>query len=183
MIGREESENTAYQVAGVYCGEQIQNLDDYINGNQIISSTVWGEYSFRDFYDKFENIGFIELKNDARDLLIFNSSNGYGLGNVYSAFQNYYVDFGIEGTFLLCFLIGWFMQWLYLIIRKTNDFTSGIISLKTYLYAIIISSMFMSFFSEVFFTKVARVFSFNFWFYYILIYVLLYRRFPWKNFD
>lgn len=181
LIGREKGENTAYQTVGVYCGAQIQNLDDYINENHKINASYLGEYTFRDFYAKFENVGAFELKSKVQDLLIFNNSKGYGLGNVYSAFQSYYVDFGVEGTFLLCFLIGWFMQWLYLKIRKNSDFMTGVISLNTYLYAIIISSMFMSFFSEAFFAKVARVISFAFWFNYILIFLLLYRRTPWKN--
>lgn len=70
LIGREKSENTAYQTIGVYCGAQIQNLDDYINESHNTNASIFGEYSFREIYAKFQNIGVLELKSETQDLLI-----------------------------------------------------------------------------------------------------------------
>lgn len=182
LIGREKTDETALDIAGVYCGAQLQNLDDYINGNYQLNTRHFGETSFYIFYKEYALvIGIPQTKLHPHDYHLFNERKGRGLGNVGTAFQEYYIDFGFVGTFILCFIIGWFMQFFHLKISRGKDFDTGIVSVGTFLYATIIASMFMSFFSESFFNKsLNHILNYRYWLAYIFLFYLLYRKLPWK---
>ena len=178
-IGRDESETTWFDEIGIYCGAEIQNLDDFIEEPKFQNyDNLYGLLTFNLFYNRFGNLlGVNQLKTEGRDYHSFNYRNGYSLGNVDTALQHYWYDFGIIGTFLLCFFIGTFMQALYnLIVCSKKIWISGYMTPYIYAYSMLIPTTFMSFFSESFFEKIVHLFDFRFWITYILLYTLLYKK-------
>lgn len=183
LIGRDKTtDETAKYVVGVYCGAQLQNLDDYIHEPYTYNPHYFGELTFRNFYNFLDtDFKIVELDINARDYHLFNNRRGYPLGNVASAFQEYYMDFGIYGTFVVCFLIGWIMQNLYSKVKTNGDLNTGVFSVSTYIFAMIIPSMFMSFFAESFFQKLAELINYRFWIGYAFLFVLIYWKIPWRR--
>ena len=179
VIGREESESNWFDEIGIYCGAEIQNLDDFIEEPKFQNyDNLYGQLTFNLFYNKFGYlIGVNQLITEGRDYHRFNYRNEYSLGNVDTALQHYWYDFGITGTFILCLFIGVFMQALYkLITRSRNIWIKGYITPYLFVYSIMIPTTFMSFFSETFFEKIIQLFDFRFWTTYILIYIILYKK-------
>lgn len=179
VIGREESESNWFDEIGIYCGAEIQNLDDFIEEPKFQNyDNLYGQLTFNLFYNKFGYlIGVNQLITEGRDYHRFNYRNEYSLGNVDTALQHYWYDFGITGTFILCLFIGIFMQALYkLITRSRNIWIKGYITPYLFVYSIMIPTTFMSFFSEAFFEKIVQLFDFRFWTTYILIYIPLYKK-------
>ena len=179
VIGREESESNWFDEIGIYCGAEIQNLDDFIEEPKFQNyDNLYGQLTFNLFYNKFGYlIGVNQLITEGRDYHRFNYRNEYSLGNVDTALQHYWYDFGITGTFILCLFIGVFMQALYkLITRSKNIWIKGYITPYLFVYSIMIPTTFMSFFSEAFFEKIIQLFDFRFWTTYILIYIILYKK-------
>lgn len=181
LIGREKTAETATYVIGVYCGAEIQNLDDYIRG-PIEKMDYWGEMTFYQFLSTLEkDWGVVHLRTDREKLLPFNYRGGYGLGNVATAFQAYYVDFRFKGTMIVCFVIGLIMQLLYKRVKMGNSIKNGVMNWTSYLYSLILPSMFMSFFAESFYIVLMNILGFRFWIGYILLFLLFYGKFPWKK--
>lgn len=181
LIGRENTDQSAFDVVGVYCGAQILNLDDYINGLNTYQSKYFGETTFRGFYNVLDrDFNLLDFDVNITDYLLFNDRKGYQLGNVATAFQTYYIDFGFWGTYIICFLIGMFMQKLYMNIKISNDLDTGVFSVSTYIFIVIISSMFMSFFAESFFINLSSLINFRFWVGYVFQFFLFYQKFPWQ---
>ncbi|MBQ6965924.1 MAG: oligosaccharide repeat unit polymerase [Bacteroidaceae bacterium] len=104
-IGRKESETSenASLLFAVYCGAEIKNLDDYIQhpfrqGNE---SGQFAQYTLCGMYDM---IAIREGKNEGRlnqPDLRFNDYGDYPLGNVYTTYYNFILDFGFLGA-LIC---------------------------------------------------------------------------------
>lgn len=182
LIGRDNTtDETATYVTGVYCGAQLQNLDDYINEPYTYRPEYFGELTFHNIYNFLDtDFNLLEIDINMRDYHLFNFRKGYPLGNVASAFQEYYMDFGIFGTYIICFLIGWIMQSLYSKMKTNGDLSTGVISITTYIFAMIIPSMFMSFFAESFFLKIAELINYRFWIGYVFLFVLIYWKIPWN---
>lgn len=182
LIGRSKGEETVHSTIGIYCGAQIQNLDDCIKYKLVETDTRRGEITFYSFYSYLENILNIDILNsEAKEFLPFNSRNGYNLGNVYTTFQAYYLDFGILGTFIICFFIGYITHYLYLQAKQKTDYETGIISIYNYLYGIYAPTIFLSFFSESFFTTTTALINIRFWIAYICLFYIFYGRLPWKK--
>lgn len=182
MIGREYAkEDTIGDLIIEYCGAEIQNLDDFINGEKI-KTEYWGEITFNSYYHYIEkNTGLLNLKNRKDETLPFNQRAGYSLGNVYTALQNYYIDFGYMGVFVVCFFIGIAIEFFYLLVISGHSLDTAYLTWQVFLFAHILPSMFMSFFSEAFCNAVTQVGTHNFWVSYILMYLLFYGTFPWKK--
>lgn len=182
LIGREESDNNNSYTVGMYCGAQIQNLDDFIFQHHEKATTHFGEVTFHKYYERLqEKYQLVNLQTDYSDFMIFNERRGYSLGNVSSALLDYNVDFGITGTFFICFFIGYIMQYFYRKTLNSNVLSTGMINIKVFIYILLVSTMFMSFFSEKFFTQIIGMINISFWISYIVIYWLLYGYFPWKK--
>lgn len=181
LIGRENTTETATYMIGVYCGAEIQNLDDYIR-SPIEKMDYWGEMTFYQFLSMLEkDWGIVHLRTDWEKLLPFNFRGGYGLGNVATAFQAYYVDFRFKGTFIACFIMGVIMQSLYKRVKMGNGIQNGVINWSSYFYSLILPSMFMSFFAESFYNVLMSILGLRFWIGYILLFFLFYGRLPWRK--
>ena len=182
MIGREYSEeDTVTDTIIEYCGAEIQNLDDFIRWKEV-KTEYWGEITFNPYYQYIDrNTGLLNLKDRRKETLPFNQRAGYSLGNVYTAFQSYYIDFGYMGVFVFCFFIGIVIESLYLLVISSHSLDTAYLTWQTFLFAKILPSMFMSFFSEAFCNAIAQVGTHNFWVSYILMCLLFYGTFPWKR--
>lgn len=152
LIGREDHGATAFDTFVGYTGAQYQNLDDLITGEtpQPIT-THFGERTFYLFYKTFESYGLTKLNNKYFEFLPFNSIHGYDTGNVATALQSYYLDFGLLGCFIVCVIIGFIAQFIYMRANVPKVYETGVLSSWTILFCFISSRLFMSFFSEQFF--------------------------------
>lgn len=181
LIGREKNDSTAELVIGVYCGAEILNLDDLIHRQtDVPPNQYWGNQTFYLFYDQLQTLGLAKLKYTRRDYHPFNVAGGYGIGNVASAFQDYYFDFGLFGTIVICFLIGLIMEYIHQKSLKSYFFRNGIVDFWLMLYIIFIPAIFMSFFSEQFFKQLANILSLKYWLKLVLLFYLFYGFTPFK---
>lgn len=182
MIGREYSEEDAIADTIIeYCGAQIQNLDDFVSWKEV-KTELWGEITFNSYYQYIDkNTGLLNLKDRTDETLPFNERAGHSLGNVYTALQSYYIDFGYMGVFVLCFFIGIVIESLFLFVIRGHSLDTAYLTWQTFLFANILPSMFMSFFSEAFCNAVTQIGTHNFWVSYILMCLLFYGTFPWKK--
>lgn len=103
-VGRKESETTQATslLFAIYCGAEIKNLDDYVQhpfkqGNE---SGLFAQYTLCGMYDKIITKGKTDegdIKRFAPDLR-FNSYGQIPLGNVYTTYYNFILDFGYWGA-------------------------------------------------------------------------------------
>lgn len=157
LIGREKSELGSEYLFAVYCGAQIRNLDDYTTDKYIKKNLVFGEKTLRSFYNFFQDrLGMSILKDPKPEKIGFNYSNGYFLGNVYSSYKPWFDDFQyacifvmIPFSFLACFL--------YRKCLMSSFFVSGKLDFWILLYCLLVSSIFQSFFSELFLRRALSV--------------------------
>lgn len=182
MIGREYSEEEAIVDTIIeYCGAQIQNLDDCVSWKEV-KTEFWGEITFNSYYQYVaKNTELLNLKDRRDEISPFNQRAGYSLGNVYTAFRNYYIDFGYMGVFVVCFFMGIVIESLFLFVIGGHSLDTAYLTWQTFLFANILPSMFMSFFSEAFCNAVTQIGTHNFWVSYVLMYLLFYGTFPWKK--
>ena len=180
-VGREESDLTWFDEVGIYCGAEIQNLDDFIEEPKFQNyDNMYGQLTFGLFYNKFGPLfGVNQLKTESREYHRFNIRNNYSLGNVNTAFQHYWYDFGIIGTFVFCFFMGLFLEYIYVQVYQSRFFwEKGCISPYLFVYSMMAPTAFMSFFSEAFFEKIVSLLDFRLWIMFALIYVFLCKKIP-----
>lgn len=123
---------------GIYSGGGTRNLDLFVNSS-VPSSAFFGEYSFHMFDDtkvEFHENRFV---------------GGYPTGNLATAFQYYYKDFGLIGTGLFVVLIAIIMFYLYKKAILTKELESNTFSVWIFLFAYLGRGLALSFFSETFF--------------------------------
>ena len=140
-----------------------------------------GERSFFGFYKRLEQYSLIDrLNNNNFDYNEFISRRGENLGNVYTALKGYILDFGLWGAWLICAIIGFIMQFLYIKSKHSNMFKSGVVNFWTCVYILLLPTMFLSFFSERFFDHLNWILSFSLWVKIFIIQYFLY-KFCQKN--
>lgn len=179
LIGRDKSDVTPDIVVGVYCGAELINLDDLIlENNYIPDNELWGNQTFYSFYNTLKNYDLVSLKIPYSEFIPFNEAGGYGIGNVASAFQNYYFDFGLFGAIIVCFFLGGISEFIHQKTLSSCFFRNGIIDSWVVLYILLIPAMFLSFFAEQFFNQLSNIISLKFWVKLIIIYIIFYSRKP-----
>ena len=102
---------TFMMISTVISGAQEKNLDYYLS-RELEHSTVFGYATLTSFYNIFNTYLGLHIK-DTIETLSFVVIKGVNLGNVYTCFYNYYIDFGIFGVFIFSFVSGWCSQYLY----------------------------------------------------------------------
>lgn len=123
---------------GIYSGGGIKNLDLFVHSSSR-SSAFWGEYSLHLFDTK-------EIQFHQHQVI-----GGYPTGNLATAFQYYYQDFGLIGTGLFVAFIALIMYYLYKKAICTKEFDNKIFSIWVFLFAYLGRGLALSFFSETFF--------------------------------
>lgn len=167
LMGRQESTKTANMIFSIYCGAQIKNMDDYIQYSfkQGHEGEYFGQYTFKRVYKNFLD-DLLGCKHRETDLSYFNSHGQYVLGNVYSTYQDYYIDFKYYGI-LLAGLMSLFVVFIYKRAVISHFWKDGRLSIWVMLYAYISHMPFLSFFANQFWGKISLlgdVYNVLYWF-------------------
>ena len=124
LVGR-TSDYTTFDYLAMYIGAPIKLFDLFINSAQQITHRFIGQETFTSFLgDIGKDVGSSNLE--------FRSSNGFGLGNVYTPFRRYYSDFGIWGLIILTAIQSFFYSFYYS--KLVNNKVKGI-DICTILYS------------------------------------------------
>ena len=165
MLGRKESEDPVSIILSIYCGAEIKNLDDYIQhpfqqGNE---RGLLAQYTLCGLYDEID----VRLGGEAgRGMnfpdLRFNSYGNYPLGNVYTTYFNYILDFGTWGATLFSGFMAWLCAYLY---RKTvisSLWSTGRLDLWLLFFVYKVpGACLLSFFSNKFFEDITVIGTFR----------------------
>lgn len=150
IMGRGEVDFTnIYDEFCIYIGAQEKNLDLYLNNNPV-HTNIFACATMQEFYNIFNNyLGFNIY--DTIEILPFNFINGKDLGNVYTCFYNYFVDFGYLGVVIFSSVSGGISQYVY---RKAKYASDKAIDFSLIIYSYIASTLFFCFFGSRFFSNV-----------------------------
>lgn len=113
LVGR-TSDYTTFDYLAMYIGAPLKLFDLFINGVHIAHRLV-GQETFSSF------LGDIGKRVERGNLEFRTSSNGIGLGNVYTPFRRYYNDFGMGGLVLLTAIQSFFYSFYYSKIRNRKN--------------------------------------------------------------
>ena len=167
LVGREVKQDNIYYLA-IYCGAEIKNLDTYVQENTNTNIIIVREnQTFKHLINWIgPKIGEFE---QYKLYLPFRSINGYGLGNVYTTFYAYLMDYGYIGIIWCVALMAFISQFVYERCKRVNLSNSPRIMILVYGY--IFSSLVLSFFSNKFYEQ-----NFNKTFIYAIILWMIFNK-------
>lgn len=179
-IGRKENDNPITLIFAIYCGAQIKNLDDYIQypfkqGNE---AGLPAQYTLCGMYDSYQNRfeGVKGVRMNQPDLR-FNSYGIYPLGNVYTTYFNYILDFGIIGAVLVAGIMALICSFLYRKATTSAFWRTGYPNLwLVYFIYKVPGACFLSFFANKFFEGVTLSGTLKTLLYWWIIILFLYGR-------
>ena len=118
-----------------YLGTPIPSLNRFLNGNvkEIEKST--GENSF---YGIFYTLAKFKLI-DSYPVAMHKGTvfEGYGGSNVYTAYMDFYLDFGILGVIILNFVFGFSFTYIYYFVKKHSYNKFYVIMFSYYYYVLV----------------------------------------------
>lgn len=119
LTGKTQSESI-FEMISLYTGSSIPALDIYINSSKI-SNEYFGENTLFLVYNILRKFGYSIPKLYAPYEFVY---FGGIKTNIYSAIKRYYEDFGVNGLFLITFLLGIFYGTFfhYASYKKNNFF-------------------------------------------------------------
>lgn len=162
LIGRDNvSTMSTSDYIALYTGSEIKNLDTFLQEEH--SNIQLGKYTFSSL---FKTVGKIFKINTSLNSP-FRSVNGYNLGNVYTIFYQFFMDFHYFGIIIMTILMATISQLIYEK-SKRLDYNSRP-KLLILIYCYIFGGIFYSFFSNQFFTL---IFSLGFIKYLIIWYIM-----------
>lgn len=170
LMGRAQTAKDESDVFTQYIGSQIYNLNYFVEEVDTHSTFFCAE-TLKSLYGDIES--FAGLSLGYRDGMVGNpfvfTADGHDLGNVYTTYYNFYIDFGICGVFIFTFFIGWFSQTYF----KSIKFSKSLVNLKLVIYIYMASSIMFSFFASRFFQNVInlKVFIKIFWIIFVYLYI------------
>lgn len=150
-VGRSLYSWSSEYYLAIYCGAEIKNLDIYINEKQS-ERDYFGQYTLGKFYA--EIIKSKMNRDESLDHVQFREVKGHLLGNVYTAFQNYYADLGYWGVFLFVGIMAVITNYLFInslnkkVLYKRFDFV-------LFMYAYLSTTVAYSFFHERFYNTIS----------------------------
>lgn len=164
LLGRENTDSMTNdqilsyvaEYLSIYLGAELKLLDNFFTTYFYTYSPNWMGYaSFHFLYSwlgvKFDIPDWIH--NNSTDILDFGAVNQVSLGNVYTCFSVYFLDFGFWGIVIMPFIMGAIFGLLYSYIRyapsKTNRYG---IDFTLLVYSNVIFTIALSFFSDWFFS-------------------------------
>lgn len=155
--GREDYSSSGKDIAALvltmYCGAELKNLDDYLQkpykqGNE---SDLPAQYTFNMAYNTIaQRLGSTKKYGPHTP---FNDYNGYPLGNVYTTYYDYFIDFGYAGI-LLCVLMGYIYAVMYRKVLISEFWETGKVDMWVLFYANFAVCPLLSFFSNQFFGSI-----------------------------
>ena len=142
IVGR-TSDLDAWDYIAKYVGAPIKLLDMYITYDGGNTSMIWGQETFVNVW-KF--IGHRIGNSYLADLVMnkeWRSINGFSLGNVYTAFREYYADFGTIGVIVLTAIHSFVFNNAYIrICREKHKINAERVDFSILLYAYLAQSLF-----------------------------------------
>lgn len=111
LLGRDHS-LSIFEYISVYLGAPIKNFESFLNTNFNSTQPAWGYNTFSMQWqwlsEKF-NLGIPKntINVDMQYL------NGHNLGNVFTAYKNYILDFGVLGAFICIIVAAIIMGFMY----------------------------------------------------------------------
>lgn len=152
-IGRDTSGFDFVEYMTIYCGAQIANLDIYLNSPQWFDPETPGFMTLSGSLSWLaKHFGFMtsDLSASPFAKLPFQSANGRSLGNVYTCFYNYHVDFGVLGVIACSFFMAFVSEAIYERARRAIGRSDD---LWIAVYAFVAVQLLMSFFANKFFSE------------------------------
>lgn len=134
VVGRQETSNTFDYIA-MYIGAPIKLFDMFIENPPQKAHTYFGQETF---INVINWIGSYTHNKDMTSLVMnkeFRQYQGINLGNVYTAFREYYFDFGILGVIVLSFIHSVFFSSLYRKIKNKVYLKQNKFDLQLIIYA------------------------------------------------
>ena len=158
VMGRESSSisNEVFK----YIGAPLANLDTYLQQfNVKITTRYFGENTFNEFYKYLYDKGFISIAPTIRaNVLPFNiSSTGLNLGNVYTMFYFFIIDFGYLGIVPCTGIMAVFYMVVYKMICQKQVYRQKF-SYSLFFFGYLINDLIMAFFSNRFYETVLNPF-------------------------
>lgn len=144
LIGRDD-DNGILDYVTHYFGGGIPALDIYFKKTSS-EPVVWGQETFYSLINNLRKLGILDIPY----YLIhreFAYSNGVSLGNVYTAFRDYYHDFGLIGMYVLHSIFSLFFSVQYQRMKEHGNLLKIIVFSTTY-YSIVLYSFSNSFFAK-----------------------------------
>lgn len=139
FLGRDAYLYDSHEYLSIYVGGPLLNLNNCI-ARGLEKADVWGQETFIALNNMIGNfIGNANLQYGSTRT--FYGANYHNTGNVCTTFYDYYFDFGVVGCFMIAFLTGIFVQFIYNKARKTMAKTSGIsISVMFFSYILFLTA-------------------------------------------
>lgn len=164
FIGKLQESNGVLEYITNYLGGPVQLFDMYLNnpvnnGHETFAAMV---ESLNRAFGMFEGIPTV-VQHEHRS-----ASTGVYIGNVYTAFRNYYNDFGIVGTAFFSMLLGYIFSYWYAVIKKTKNWTVNRLFGFTF-YASLLYVIVFHFFTDYFFCLIGLGWLVNAIIFYLLI--------------
>ena len=107
MLTGKTQKSSVMQIIGEYFGSGIAALNTWIEGKYLYASrsSLIGEETFRSLYQLIARFVNIPMSSSLKEFISFNNGD---TTNVYTAFRDYYSDFGMFGTWMIEFMMGFF---------------------------------------------------------------------------
>lgn len=130
MLTGKTQKVTVLQIIGEYFGSGIAALNEWLKNTYGLNkgSVLFGEETFRSLYQLIGRFININISSAIKEFVHFKNGNST---NVYTAFRDYYSDFGLFGTWIIEFLMGFFLT--HLLGKALNEKNVGIRTM-TYAY-------------------------------------------------
>ncbi len=111
MLTGKTQKSSVMQIIGEYFGSGIAALNTWIRGrySYASNSSLIGEETFRSLYQLIARFVNIPISSSLKEFISFGNGD---TTNVYTAFRDYYSDFGMFGTWLIEFMMGFFLTYL-----------------------------------------------------------------------
>ncbi|MEW4410961.1 O-antigen polymerase [Clostridium sp. AN503] len=168
LIGRDNS-LALNDYLSVYIGAPIKNLDIFLETGYK-RNDLWGGDTFQTQIQWVsEKVGWIIEKKTIN--VEYTYLNGYNLGNVYTAFKDYYNDFGYVGIIFCNGFIAFFLQYLYekIKMKKFIYRNTMSVSFELLIYAYLFFAMAFTFFSNKFYEAITITFVERIFFWWVLV--------------
>lgn len=154
FVGRSSQLNILDYIA-LYAGGPIYNFNRFIEG--FSAPTGKGTNTFVGLLNNLARLGIGEGKSIHRDVVVI-ESRGLYLGNVYTCFYDYYLDFGIIGMILLVILYAFIINRLYF--RAKYTYNQSVLCSAKYIF--VGSTLFFVSFTEQFFSTYVTISTIEF---------------------
>lgn len=149
-----------------YLGASFFNLDSFLL-ESIHHSEMWGRETFGYFYNYIGTAFHVdELIYNLT--LPFRYANGVSVGNVYTMYYQFILDFGYIGVLPLTVIIAFYYFHNYHILIKKQG---SIVSMRLIIFSMLFNDLIMLVFSNRFFESALRTRTIRFYFWLLIIWV------------